>query len=135
MRSGRSKLHLQEEKGDGTRTGETDQRGALAQPGQDVLSVGTLAFDVVTSVAGAMFAPRPEVVAKELLRVCRQDGVVAMANWTPQGFVGQMFGIISTFVAPRPECANRRFGRTKPRCRRCLALGYPVWSLLAVIRY
>lgn len=56
-------------------------------------------FDVVTSVAGAMFAPRPEVVAKELLRVCRRDGVVAMANWTPQGFIGQMFGIISTFVA------------------------------------
>ena len=43
-------------------------------------------FDVVTSVAGAMFAPRPEVVAKELLRVCRRGGIIAMANWTPEGF-------------------------------------------------
>ena len=57
-------------------------------------------FDVVTSVAGVMFAPRPEVAAKELLRVCRRGGIVAMANWTPQGFVGKMFRIISNFVAP-----------------------------------
>jgi SAM-dependent methyltransferase len=57
-------------------------------------------FDVVTSVAGVMFAPRPEVAAKELLRVCRRGGIIAMANWTPQGFIGQMFRIISTFVAP-----------------------------------
>jgi SAM-dependent methyltransferase len=57
-------------------------------------------FDVVTSVAGAMFAPRPEVAAKELLRVCRPGGTLAMANWTPQGFIGQMFRLISNFVAP-----------------------------------
>jgi SAM-dependent methyltransferase len=57
-------------------------------------------FDVVTSVAGAMFAPRPEVAAKELLRVCRRGGIVAMANWTPQGFIGQMYRLISNFVAP-----------------------------------
>jgi len=57
-------------------------------------------FDVVTSIAGAMFAPRPEVASQELLRVCRREGIVAMANWTPQGFIGQMFGIISNFVAP-----------------------------------
>ena len=57
-------------------------------------------FDVVTSVAGAMFAPRPEVAAKELRRVCRSGGTIAMANWTPQGFVGKMFRLISNFVAP-----------------------------------
>ena len=57
-------------------------------------------FDVVTSVAGAMFAPRPDVAAEELLRVCRRGGIVAMANWTPQGFIGQLFRTISNFVAP-----------------------------------
>jgi SAM-dependent methyltransferase len=57
-------------------------------------------FDVVTSVAGAMFAPRPEVAAKELLRVSRSGGTIAMANWTPQGFIGKMFKFISNFVAP-----------------------------------
>ena len=57
-------------------------------------------FDVVTSLIGAMFAPRPDLVAHELLRVCCPGGTVAMANWTPQGFVGQMFRIISKFIAP-----------------------------------
>ncbi|MGA7410828.1 MAG: class I SAM-dependent methyltransferase [Bryobacteraceae bacterium] len=57
-------------------------------------------FDVVASLVGAIFAPRPEVAAKELLRVCRPGGIVAMANWTPQGFVGQLFKIVSDFVAP-----------------------------------
>jgi ubiquinone/menaquinone biosynthesis C-methylase UbiE len=44
-------------------------------------------FDVVTSLIGAMFAPRPDLVAKELLRVCTPGGILAMANWTPQGFI------------------------------------------------
>src|SRR5574342_400144 len=57
-------------------------------------------FDVVVSLIGAMFAPRPDLVAKELLRVCRPGGTIAMANWTPQGFVGQMFKTISKFIAP-----------------------------------
>jgi SAM-dependent methyltransferase len=57
-------------------------------------------FDVVTSLIGAMFAPRPERVARELLRVCVPGGMIAMANWTPQGFVGQMFKAVSKFIAP-----------------------------------
>jgi SAM-dependent methyltransferase len=57
-------------------------------------------FDVVTSVTGAMFAPRPEVAAGELLRVCRRGGLLAMANWTRQGFIGRLFRTISNFVAP-----------------------------------
>src|SRR5215831_16981901 len=57
-------------------------------------------FDVVTSLVGAMFAPRPELVASELLRVCSPGGTIAMANWTPQGFIGQMFKTFSKFIAP-----------------------------------
>jgi len=57
-------------------------------------------FDVVTSLVGAMFAPRPELVARELLRVCRPGGMIAMANWTARGFVGQLFKTVSEFVAP-----------------------------------
>jgi SAM-dependent methyltransferase len=59
-------------------------------------------FDVVLSMFGAMFAPRPEVVASELLRVCRPGGLIAMGNWTPGGFVGQMFQITSRHVPPPP---------------------------------
>jgi ubiquinone/menaquinone biosynthesis C-methylase UbiE len=57
-------------------------------------------FDVVVSLIGAMFAPRPQLVAQELLRVCVPGGTIAMANWTPQGFVGQMFKCVSKFIAP-----------------------------------
>ena len=57
-------------------------------------------FDVVTSLIGAMFAPRPERVAAELTRVCRPGGMIAMANWTPGGFVGKMFKTIAKHLAP-----------------------------------
>ena len=56
-------------------------------------------FDVVASLIGAMFAPRPELVASELLRVCSPGGTIAMANWTAEGFVGQMFKTFSRFIA------------------------------------
>jgi len=58
------------------------------------------AFDVVATIFGAMFAPRPELVAAELLRVCRPGGTIAMANWTKEGFVGQMFQTFARFIAP-----------------------------------
>ena len=57
-------------------------------------------FDVVASLIGAMFAPRPELVARELLRVCSPGGTIAMGNWTPEGFVGQMFKTFAKFIAP-----------------------------------
>ncbi|HSA65515.1 MAG TPA: hypothetical protein VLE25_12560 [Nitrospira sp.] len=47
-----------------------------------------------------MFAPAPNRVAQELLRVCVPGGTIAMANWTPQGFIGQMFKAVSKFIAP-----------------------------------
>jgi SAM-dependent methyltransferase len=57
-------------------------------------------FDVVISLIGAMFAPRPERVARELLRVCSPGGTIAMGNWTREGFVGQMFKTFAKFIAP-----------------------------------
>jgi SAM-dependent methyltransferase len=57
-------------------------------------------FDIVTSLIGAMFAPRPDLVARELLRVCSPGGTIAMGNWTPEGFVGEMFKTIAKFIAP-----------------------------------
>jgi SAM-dependent methyltransferase len=60
------------------------------------------AFDVVMSMYGAMFAPRPALVASELARVCRPGGLIAMANWTPAGFVGKSFAISASKLPP-PE--------------------------------
>lgn len=58
------------------------------------------AFDAVVSMFGAMFAPRPDAVAAELVRVVRPGGRIAMANWTPDGFIGQMFKIVAAHVPP-----------------------------------
>lgn len=57
-------------------------------------------FDAVVTMFGAMFAPRPELTAAEMKRVCRPGGSIAMANWTPAGFIGQMFKITASHVAP-----------------------------------
>ena len=59
-------------------------------------------FETVVSMFGAMFAPRPELVAAELVRVCQPGGRIAMANWTPDGFIGQMFKITGKYVPPPP---------------------------------
>jgi ubiquinone/menaquinone biosynthesis C-methylase UbiE len=59
-------------------------------------------FDVVFSLIGAMFAPRPDVVASELTRVCRPGGRIVMGNWTPEGFVGSFFKTVAKHVPPPP---------------------------------
>lgn len=57
-------------------------------------------FDTVVTMYGAMFAPRPELVATELLRVTKPGGRIAMGNWTPAGFIGQMFKVVGAHVTP-----------------------------------
>jgi len=57
-------------------------------------------FDIVLSTVGVMFAPNQEKVAAELLRVTRSGGRIGLANWTPDGFIGQLFRIIGRHVPP-----------------------------------
>ena len=59
-------------------------------------------FDLVVSMFGAMFAPRPEIVVAELARVTKSGGGVALANWTPEGFIGKMFNIFKAHLPPPP---------------------------------
>lgn len=68
----------------------------------EMLPYEDASFDCVVSLIGAMFAPRPERVAAELVRVCRPGGRIVMANWTPEGFVGEMFKTIGRHVPPPP---------------------------------
>src|SRR5262245_49566699 len=60
------------------------------------------AFDLVASVFGAMFAPRPERVAAELFRVCRDGGAVAMASYNRDGFLGSMADLFARYSTPLP---------------------------------
>ncbi|MGF6595034.1 class I SAM-dependent methyltransferase [Pseudomonas sp. 2835] len=60
------------------------------------------AFDAVVSTFGVMFAPDQAQAARELGRVCRPGGRIGLANWTPQGFIGQMFKTLGRHVPPPP---------------------------------
>jgi SAM-dependent methyltransferase len=60
------------------------------------------AFDVVLSTFGVMFAPNQEQAAAELIRVTRAGGRIGLANWTPNGFIGNLFKTISKHVPPPP---------------------------------
>lgn len=73
-----------------------DEGDAEALPYEDA------SFDAVVTMYGAMFAPRPDLVAAELKRVCKPGGFIAMGNWTPTGFVGQMFKAAAAYVPPPP---------------------------------
>ena len=64
------------------------------------LPYGNEGFDTVVSMFGAMFAPRPERVASELMRVTKPGGRIAMANWTPEGFAGSMLKIAAKYLPP-----------------------------------
>jgi ubiquinone/menaquinone biosynthesis C-methylase UbiE len=64
------------------------------------------AFDVVLSTFGAIFAPNQERTARELLRVVRPGGRIGLANWTPGGFVGEMFTTVARFVPPPAGVAS-----------------------------
>jgi len=107
----------------------------------EALPYESATFDAVVSLIGAMFAPRPELVAAELTRVCRPGGVIAMANWTGPGFVGQMFKTIAKHIAPsgmpspvlwgdEPTVRERlRSGIASLECsRRLYELSYPFSS-------
>jgi 2-polyprenyl-3-methyl-5-hydroxy-6-metoxy-1,4-benzoquinol methylase len=97
------------------------------------------AFDLVVSLIGAMFAPRPDRVAAEMERVCRHGGRIAMANWTAEGHVGQMFKIIAKHVPPPPlmpspmkwgdeACVRERLGKhisKLTKTRRLYPIRYP----------
>lgn len=82
---------------------KTEQLRARFQDGDaEQLPFGDAEFDYVVTMYGAMFAPRPDRVAAELLRVCKPGGTIAMANWTPDGFVGKTFRTMSEHVPPPP---------------------------------
>lgn len=94
-----------------------DEGDAEALPYDDA------SFDAVITMFGAMFAPRPELVAAELKRVCRPGGLIAMANWTPTGFIGQMFKTVATHFPPPAGMASPVLWGVEEKVRERLSEG------------
>lgn len=100
----------------------------------------TGAFQTVVSMFGAMFAARPDRAAAEMLRVTRRGGRIAMANWTPDGFMGQMARTTAAYVTPMlgvpspllwgtEDAVAARLGpgvESLTFTRRLIALEYPI---------
>jgi len=72
-------------------------------------------FDVALSTFGVMFAPNQPRAAAELLRVVRPGGRIGLANWTPEGFIGELFRVMARFVPPPPGLAPPAAWGTEPR--------------------
>jgi len=66
----------------------------------EALPFADSSFDAVLSTFGGMFSPDQGRTASEMLRVCRSGGCIGLANWTPEGFIGQMFKTIGKHVPP-----------------------------------
>lgn len=66
----------------------------------EALPFADASFDAIVSTYGVMFTPDQDKAAAEMLRVCRPGGKIGLANWTPQGLVGQMFKTIGRYVPP-----------------------------------
>jgi ubiquinone/menaquinone biosynthesis C-methylase UbiE len=72
-------------------------------------------FDAVLSTFGVMFTPDPRRSASELLRVCRSGGRIGLANWTPEGFIGQVFKTIGQHLPPAPGIESPALWGTRAR--------------------
>ncbi|MEZ5787100.1 MAG: class I SAM-dependent methyltransferase [Xanthobacteraceae bacterium] len=72
-------------------------------------------FDAVVSTFGVMFTPDQDAAAAEMIRVCRSGGKIGLANWTPEGFIGQLFKTIGKHVPPPPGIRSPALWGTEAR--------------------
>jgi len=87
----------------GRKRAEAEQLAVKFQEADaESLPFASESFDVVLSTFGVMFTPNQEQAAREMLRVCRRGGTIALANWTPDGFIGRLFKIVGKYVPPSP---------------------------------
>jgi ubiquinone/menaquinone biosynthesis C-methylase UbiE len=66
----------------------------------EALPFADASFDNVVSTFGVMFAPNQGKAASELIRVCKKGGKIGLTNWTPDGFIGQLFKTVGRHVPP-----------------------------------
>jgi SAM-dependent methyltransferase len=89
----------------------------LLEGDAEALPFRDASFDAVISVFGSMFAPNHAKAAAELVRVCRPGGTIALASWTPDGFIGELFKVIARHVPPPAGVQSPMLWGTKAHLR------------------
>jgi ubiquinone/menaquinone biosynthesis C-methylase UbiE len=87
----------------------------------EALGFDDAAFDVVMSTFGVMFTPDQDRAAAELLRVCRRGGKIGLANWTPEGFIGQLFKTLGKHLPPPAGARSPALWGTEARINEMFA--------------
>ena len=95
----------------------------LLEGDAESLPFADASFDAVTSVFGSMFAPDHAKAAAELLRVCRPGGTIALASWTPDSFIGELFRTVSAHVPPPAGVRSPMLWGTEAHLRELLGDG------------
>ncbi len=83
----------------------------------EALPYANSSFDAVLSTFGVMFTPNQDKAAAEMLRVCRSGGTIAMANWTPDGMIGQVFKTLGKYLPPPAGVKSPALWGTEARIR------------------
>jgi SAM-dependent methyltransferase len=83
----------------------------------EALSFAEASFDVVVSTFGVMFTPNQDKAAAELIRVCRSGGKIGLANWTPEGFIGQLFKTLGKYLPPPAGAKSPALWGTEARIK------------------
>jgi ubiquinone/menaquinone biosynthesis C-methylase UbiE len=99
----------------------------------EALPFADASFDVVVSTFGVMFTPNQDKAAAELIRVCKPGGKIGLANWTPDGFIGQLFKTIGKHVPPPSGVKSPALWGT--RARMTELFGTKAASVAAVSRF
>ena len=95
----------------------------LLEGDAEALPFPDASFDAVTSVFGSMFAPNHRQAGAELLRVVRPGGTIALASWTPDGFIGDLFRIQASYVPPPPGVQSPMLWGTEAHLRKLFGDG------------
>src|SRR6476619_648294 len=87
----------------------------------EALDFGDGTFDAVISTFGVMFTPDQDRAASELLRVCKSGGKIGLANWTPEGFIGQVFKTLGKYLPPPAGAKSPALWGTPARIKEMFA--------------
>ncbi|HEX7112270.1 MAG TPA: methyltransferase domain-containing protein [Mizugakiibacter sp.] len=96
---------------------------AFQEADAENLPFAAASFDAVMSTFGVMFTPNQEQAARELLRVCRPGGRIGLANWTPEGFIGQVFRTIGRYLPPAAGVKSPALWGTRERLQELFGAG------------